>query len=65
MKMMLILTKTDKDILERVAKDFDIKVEALADCYKAVMDSNFEQDLWDIANENADDLRKDYGKYEG
>lgn len=45
------------DLME-IAKRFNVDPRALWKCYLEVMESNFRQDLWDIANENAEELRK-------
>lgn len=47
--------------VEKVASQFSIDPHALWEMYQAVMESNLEQDLWDIANENIDELRKGKG----
>ena len=62
--MKISLTKQEKQFFETVARQYDINPRGLIDCYKAIMDCNFRQDVWDVARENEDDLRKDYGSYE-
>jgi len=49
--------------IEDTAKKFNISPYGLKDSYRACMSANFEQDLWDIANENEDDIRNEYGAY--
>lgn len=52
--------KEAEDILEQVAGTYDIEKEKIWDTYLAVMRSNFEQDLHDIAKENEEELRGAY-----
>lgn len=43
--------------LEDIATRFDVDAEKLWKMYIQIMRSNFEQDLWDIANENLEELK--------
>lgn len=43
--------------LTKVAKQFNIENDKLFEMYLQIMKSNFEQDLWDIANENEEELK--------
>ena len=45
-----------EDILEKVAKQHGVDKEKLWQLYLNIMKSNYEQDLWDIANENEEEL---------
>lgn len=45
--------------LEDVATRFGVDPEKLWRLYTQIMRSNFEQDLWDIANENIEELKGD------
>lgn len=47
----------EEETLKRIAKQFDIDPEKLWEIYLQVMNSNYEQDLWDIANENLEELK--------
>lgn len=49
-----------KVILEK-AKELNIDPDGLIELYQSVMESNFEQDIHDIALENEEYLIKDYG----
>lgn len=49
--------KEEEDILNRVAKQHGIEPEKLWEMYLQVMNSNYEQDLWDIASENLEELK--------
>lgn len=49
--------KEEEDILNRVAKQYGIEPEKLWEMYLQVMNSNYEQDLWDIASENLEELK--------
>ena len=46
--------------LGKVANEYDIDREKLWDMYLAIMRANFEQDLYDIAKENEEELRGVY-----
>lgn len=52
--------KNTEAILEQVAREYNIDKEKIWDTYLAVMRSNFEQDLYDIAKENEEELRGAY-----
>lgn len=49
-----------KVILDK-AKELNIDPDGLVELYQSVMESNFEQDIHDIALENEEYLIKDYG----
>ena len=44
------------DTLNQVANKCDVDSDKLYTMYTQVMRSNFEQDLWDIATENREEL---------
>ena len=48
------LTEGGREKIREVADKFDVDSDKLFELYLQVMTSNFEQDLWDIANENQD-----------
>lgn len=47
-----------KGTLENVAEQFDVKADKLWKMYLAVAQSNFIQDLWDVAKENLEELKE-------
>lgn len=49
-----------KVILDK-AKELNIDPDGLVELYQSVLESNFEQDIHDIALENEEYLIKDYG----
>lgn len=49
-----------KVILDK-AKELNIDPDGLVELYQSVLESNFEQDIHDIALENEDYLIKEYG----
>lgn len=49
--------KHHEEMLERVARDFNIDPDKLWLAYLNTMHANYEQDLWDIANENEEELK--------
>ena len=64
MELKITFGDYEKEILNRYAKEYNINTIGLIDAYQTAMESNFEQDIHDIALENEDALRKDYGEYE-
>lgn len=54
---------TNNNLIKTTAKNFNLDARGLRETYMAVMASNYEQDLWDIANENEDEIRERYGEY--
>lgn len=63
--MKIILDQEEVKTLERNAGEFSVEPEKLYDMYKKIMASNLEQDLWDILNENLEELGgRDYEQEE-
>ena len=58
--MKIILEKGDAQEISKVAEQFGVEEDKLFGLYQAIMKSNFYQDLWDIANENEEELRGVY-----
>lgn len=54
--MIIILQPDEVDMLGKLAKQHDVEPSKLYDMYEQIMTSNFEQDLWDIINENLEEL---------
>lgn len=61
--MKITYTKDEAERIVKIAQEYDINPEAVAETHQAMMDANFEQDLIDLMNDNADQLRKDYGEF--
>ena len=61
--MKILLSEGEKQYIEKYAKDYNVSVKGLTETYLGVMNCNFEQDIIDILNENADDIRQDDGEY--
>lgn len=51
-----------RKIVEQVAKEYEVCPEDLWKMYSWIMESNFEQDLHDIARENLDELKEMSGE---
>ena len=54
--MIIILQPDEVDMLGKLAKQHDVEPSKLYDMYEQIMTSNLEQDLWDIINENLEEL---------
>lgn len=52
------MTNEQEEVLEHVSTEFGVDKDALWGMYLEVMRSNFEQDLWDIAKENEEELKE-------
>lgn len=63
--MKMILDEQDRKEVSTIAADYNVLPSALEELYEDIMVSNFWQDLHDIARDNDDYLRKEYGDYEG
>lgn len=48
----------ERETLANIATQFSVKEDKLWEMYLGIMESNFEQDLWDIANENEEELKE-------
>jgi len=64
MRQNIILSDYDKQSLDTIAKQYNVSKKGLLEDYHTIMDSNFEQDLYDIANENEEYLREEFGEYD-
>lgn len=62
--MRIILDQTEKNYLNQIACEYDLRSEGLFMLLNRCLASNFEQDLIDLAKEEQDWLRKDYGSYD-
>ena len=60
--MKINFEESDRRLINEVAARYDLSPAGLARTYMEVMDSNFEQDLHDIANENLDSIAEQYGR---
>lgn len=61
--MKIILSEYEKEYINKYAKDYNVNPEAVAENYFGVVDCNFEQDIIDMLNDCADEIRKDNGEY--
>ncbi len=55
--MKIVFDEKDADTVMEVAERYGVKIIPLSDMYKAVMASNFYEDLCDIARENEEELK--------
>lgn len=55
----VLFNKDCEATLTKVAEQFGVDTDKLFEIYLAVIKSNYEQDLWDIASENEEELRGD------
>ena len=58
--MKIVLEQGDKNEITKVAEVYGVDEEKLWDLYQAIMVSNFNQDLHDIARENEEELKGVY-----
>lgn len=58
------LPKYEGSVVDRIAEENGVAPQALWQCYWEVMTSNFEQDLYDIMQENEDEIREESENYE-
>lgn len=52
------MNNEQRGIVERAAKEYEVRPEDLWKMYGWIMKSNFEQDIYDIARDNLDELKE-------
>lgn len=55
--MKVILDEGEALILNRVAERNGVEAERVYEIYEQIMTCNFEQDIWDIINQNEEELK--------
>lgn len=61
--MKINYTPEEAQRIINIAKEYDVNPQAVMETHEAMMNANFEQDLIDLLNDDADAIRKDYGEY--
>lgn len=62
--MKIIFDDYETEAIATQAKIYNVNIEAIIDMYVVRAESNFDQDIIDILNDEADDLRKEYGEFD-
>ena len=62
--MRIILDQFEKGYVNQIAREYNIAPQAVFAIWHSCISNNFEQDLIDLAKEEQDWARKDYGEYD-
>lgn len=56
--MKIILNEDEALTLNRVAEREGVEAEKVYEIYEQIMSCNFEQDIWDVINQNEEELKQ-------
>ncbi|MCM1323200.1 MAG: hypothetical protein NC218_03355 [Acetobacter sp.] len=57
--MRIIYNEYEKRAIAEASNEYKISAQVIEDNLTAMLDANFDQDLHDLLNENAEELRKE------